>query len=670
MFKRSPLSIAILAATAISPFTATQATQLDTVEIEAKTLKNASQTQITPVENVLQNGNSETGTALRDINGVQATRMGGHGVDLVIRGQNTSQLNILLDGAKIEGGCPNRMDPPTAYVELSSYDQITVIKGVGTLTEAAGGTGGTVLFERSTPEYDPNKTLSGEVNVGGTTNGLNQDMNATVTARGEKVYMILQGSKKSAENYLDGHGDEVNTSYESRQGHMDLGWTPDEHHEFKLSYEKSLIEDALFQGAMMDAPESDGRTTRLQYRGKDLRAQTGFIDDVEVDLYQSEVDHIMDNYTLRPAGSMKMINQTNVTTDGAKIKLSSMIGHTQLDYGVQTEVLEKNSNLKNAMNKSAWLMWPDVKTQTNSVFAESTSFFKDNQKVIMGLRYDMFDAEARKAATASDMGNIANNLYQSKYGTTGVDNDSSDLSALIRYERQLNKQTEIFAGLSHSYRYPDATELYIAKGGSMGSWVGNPNLKPEEHNQFDIGIAQNYDNFQWSASVFYDKVNNYILADKVGMDQLYFNRDAKLYGLELSANTDVSKNVTLGMNTNVTRGQNTTDNRDLANMTPVSGNVFAQYRSASVMAGMNINFAAEQNDVDSVVGEVETAGWSTVDLYSHYQINKQITLMAGVDNLFDRAYQTAQNRVDPLSGGLYNLNEPGRIIWAKVNAKF
>ncbi|MDI5890858.1 hypothetical protein QLQ83_07125 [Halomonas sp. LR5S20] len=52
--------------------------------------------------------------------------MGGHGLDPVIRGQQGNALNILVDGGYVFGGCPNRMDPPTAYVPLHCFDRVTV----------------------------------------------------------------------------------------------------------------------------------------------------------------------------------------------------------------------------------------------------------------------------------------------------------------------------------------------------------------------------------------------------------------------------------------------------------------------------------------------------------------------------------------------------------------
>ncbi|WP_051145201.1 TonB-dependent receptor domain-containing protein [Thiomicrorhabdus sp. Kp2] len=689
MFTRKKIHIAILSACLVPTYTL--ATDLAPVEVTAT--KDTAQQITTDATTLLNSGNSETGTTLRQISGVDASRMGGHGVDLVIRGQSASQLNVLIDGAKIEGGCPNRMDPPTAYAEMSSFDEVTVVKGVNSVTYGSGGTGGTVLFERKAPTFEEGKPYNGEINIGGTNNGVTKDMNATISAGGDKGYIVLQGSKKSADNYTDGNGNEVESSYESQQGHIDLGWTPNENHELRLSYENTLVEDALFAGASMDSPKSDGTTTSLRYKGANISEN---IQNIEVDIYSSDVDHEMDNYTLREnTPGMKSLNITNVKTQGAKIQLTSMVGHTQLDYGIQFEGVDKISTLSNAASgQSMWYMWPDVKSETKSIFAESTSFFRDNQKVILGLRYDAYNADANAADLDGHSGggttNIASELYNATYSNNSTDTNTEqgNLNGLLRYERTLENEINLFAGLSRTHRYADATELFIAKGGTKNgndiSWVGNPDLNPEQHNQLDIGISQKSSSSNWSVSAYYDVVNDYILKDlgknqtaylkahSGGVDNrtVYLNKDATIVGLEMSGNMKATQNITLGGNASLANGTNETDNRNLSNIAPLSGSVYAQYAGSNWDAGSRFNFATNQDSVNTDFNELETAGWSTLDLFGNYKINKNIKLSAGVDNLFDHAYYTYFNRTDATTGATYKVYEPGRVVWAKLNAKF
>lgn len=663
MFTRKKITLAIFATLANQASTQVYATDLPAVSVVAEA-ETAQQTTVDG-KSLLEASNSETGTALRQISGVDASRMGGHGVDLVIRGQAASQLNILIDGAKIEGGCPNRMDPPTAYAEVSSFDEVTVIKGVNSVTYGVGGSGGTVLFERKAPIFEDGKPVQGEINLGISSNGLTRDMNATVAAGGQEGYIVLQGSKKSADNYLDGNGDEVRSSYESQQGHIDLGWTPNENNELRLSYENTLVEDALFEDAKMDAPLSDGTTTRLSYNGSKI---SDAIQNLEVDLYQSDVDHVMNNYEFRTA-TTRMEILSNVETTGAKVKLTSMIGHTQLDYGLQFESINKTATpYMGAILTAGAEMWPNVLQETKSVFAESTSFFKDQQKVILGLRYDAVTTEARNGNQMT-----YDNVYTDYSGN--LKTDDANINGLLRYERTYKDNLNVFTALSRTHRYADTTEQYMAKG---SYWTGNPDLKPEQHNQFDIGISQATDKTDWSVSAYYDVVNNYILRDfsknqpvKIsGNNTIYLNKDATIYGLDVFGSWKTSQHVKVGSILSLTKGTNETDNRNLSNIAPLSGMAFAEYSANNWKAGTRFNFAMAQTEVNAEYGELETVAWSTIDLFGDYQINKSIKLSAGVDNLADHAYVTFLNRYDPTQGDAYKTYEPGRTVWARLNAKF
>jgi hypothetical protein len=88
----------------------------------------------------------DAGDLLRAALAVSSGRMGAHGLDPRIRGLGESSIRILIDGAEIHGGCPNRMDPPSSFAAVESYDEVVVVRGVQTLRY--GTAPGTVLFER------------------------------------------------------------------------------------------------------------------------------------------------------------------------------------------------------------------------------------------------------------------------------------------------------------------------------------------------------------------------------------------------------------------------------------------------------------------------------------------------------------------------------------------
>ncbi len=682
MHHQSVLTLAILTALS-TPVLAEN--QLLPIQVQAHAETDSSQTG----EQILQSsGNSETGAVFRQISGVEASRLGGHGLDLIIRGQAQSQVNILIDGGKVEGGCPSRMDPPSSYVELSSFDKITVIKGVQSLQYGVGGTGGTVLLERDIPQFEAGKPYNGKIHAATNSNGLTQDIGAEVAAGGKEGYIVLQGAQKQADNYKDGNGDEVRSSYETTQGHIDLGWTPSEDHHLKLSHEISNTKDALYQGAGMDAPKADAVMSRLSYEGKNFN---GPVNTVNLQVYQSTVEHVMDNYSLRtltaPAAT---VAPSDTVASGATLKLSTDIQQTKLEYGVLLQTVEKRATQENATTGAVnFLMWPDVRTQQNSLFAEANTALTQSSNLIYGVRVDQVNAKAHDAETSPAMAaNIPTTIYTAVYqdysGETSV--NETNWNGLVRYEQQLANNLQWFAGFSHSKRTADETERFFA---TRNNRTGNPDLKPEQHNQFDLGFSQTNSGLNWNVSAYYDRVNDYILSDlaknqldqvnalnvngdTTGINGVFVNIDAEIIGAEFDFDAKLNQAWLLSGAFAYTQGRNLTDNRNLTNMAPLNGNLKAQYGTSNWYAGSRVNFATEHKTVNSEFNEQPTKSWSTLDVFAGYQLSKSVLIQAGVDNMTDEAYVTHVNRTynDGVTTELVKVMEPGRNIWARVQAKF
>jgi TonB-dependent Receptor Plug Domain. len=56
-------------------------------------------------------------------------RKAGTANDLYIRGFAKDNINVLIDGSKIYGACPNRMDPPSFHVSSPQIESITIKEG-------------------------------------------------------------------------------------------------------------------------------------------------------------------------------------------------------------------------------------------------------------------------------------------------------------------------------------------------------------------------------------------------------------------------------------------------------------------------------------------------------------------------------------------------------------
>lgn len=687
-FSKHLLGLAICAA-----LTPVQAEQLPGISVE-DTLSINPNTTTPEAYNRSQALSADGGDFLKQLNGVSISRFGGRGIEPIIRGQSQNRLNVLLDGAYIYGGCPNRMDPPASWAALETYEEVTVLKGVQSVIYGAGGSGGTVLFERDSRGLAQEGGTHGRVSAAAASNGVKHDLLGDVMLSNEKGYVRLFAESKEAENYEDGDGREVRSAYKHNQGGFVLGYTPTEDRLIELTFERNDFSDALYPGAGMDSPEEEADLLRLRYQDK---FTSGPIDAIKVETYISDVDHLMDNYSLRNAPKypashakagqdMKRATPTTSKTTGGRIVLDTTSGETTWQYGVDLQRNERDATLEShdmANPVAASFLWPDVTTEQMGIFAEAITPLDAKSTLKAGLRLDRLEHSAGNV-DAKPMMASPNMAYNTYYGIKAEDQEETYAGGLLRYTRQLSDNISMFTGVSRSVRAADATELYINKWNATGKmrWVGNPGLEAEKHHQIDLGVSYKTKTAQANAVIFYDDVSDYILRDsargQAGIQQtdkadIYRNVDATLTGIELDAQTQLQPAVTVSGSIAYVRATNTTDDdRNIAQTPPLNGKLQLDYDASNWSLGSRIRFAAKQDRIDELSKQEvgETDSWTAVDLYGNYPINDTFNLRAGIDNVFDETYAEHASRSNLMDPEAIKVNEPGRNVWLKLDAEF
>ena len=190
------------------------------------------------------------GDLLKNINGVNAIRRGGHGLDPVIRGQSDQRLNTFLDGAMVYGACSSKMDPASTYANVNNYASVTVIKGTQSVLFGAGGPGGAVSFKRVT-----NPVVKPEYKI-----GQNFDSNAgAYTTSGNMVfplspssYLRLNGSASNAGNYESGSGIKPMTEYSTTDYTAILGTLLSDGSKLEFNYTNNRQDKVGYPGLTMD----------------------------------------------------------------------------------------------------------------------------------------------------------------------------------------------------------------------------------------------------------------------------------------------------------------------------------------------------------------------------------------------------------------------------------
>jgi len=637
--------------------------------------KNEMQEKMTHVQ---ASPSTDGGDLLTSLPGVSGIRMGGRAIDPVIRGQSQTQLNILLDGATIHNACPNRMDPPTAYTSVDSYDLVTVIKGNRTVRYGAGGSGGTVLFERSWPTFD-DKGYKGDLSSSYRDNGERYELGADLAAGSDAGYVRFITHKASGNNYDDGDGNEVRSSYESLSNALLAGWQLGDYSRLEASFEKAEEEDVLFAGAGMDSPFADADTSRLKFTHQ---FQSSLVQQMKFELFRSEVKHNMDNYSLRPAGMM--LRQAPSTSDTDGLRLAFDARHLDIDwtFGIDMQNSDRDAELQDQTGSVLRLLWPDAQIDQRGVFIEGEKAINMDDVVKAGIRYDHISAEAKRRDEVN-AGFSPQQIWAMTGAPAGAGEEKTEdnVGGFVSWTHRLNEQYTLDTVLSRSVRTADATERYIARMTPMSDWIGNPELDPEKHHQLEVALHSVKGNTNWSVTGWYNRVDDYILRQTVaaGMKErdVYRNVSAELFGAELQVKHKLSDSWTLGSVLVWTVGNNLDDGTKLSRISPLELTTSVNYRHDNLKAGASLRLVDHQNDV-CLSGSAncggqdvrETPGYGVLDAHVEYAFANGINLLAGVDNVFDKAYTLHESRDDTVNPASFQVAEPGRSVWLRVSKAF
>ena len=627
------------------------------------------------------------GELLRIVPGVSSGRMGGHGLDPRIRGLGESGIRVLLEGAEIHGGCPNRMDPPSSFAAADSFDRVTVVRGVQTLRY--GTAVGTVLFEKDPVRFVDDSWWRVDVNAGGGTffDGPSMGLNAAVGTPG--VTFEVSGDRLKMDNYSDGEGNVVRSSYDSRNGLLAVGWTPDDSTSLRLSYELNRTRDALFAGAGMDSPYSDNDAVRFRFR---RAAGEGAVGEMAADIYWSRVDHLMDNYSLREwTAPMAMRAPSTSDSVGGRFwtelaASDALLITAGLDIArTNRQALRYAGPNPEMVEMLQSVLWPDADIDVGGLLLEGAILVSDASSLRFGLRVDRHQA----AATAADVKPVGMNpsprsLWNMYYEAVDDRWDETSLGGFARYEHRLVEPgMGFFVGLSRTARAADATQRYMAaNSGNPGlRWVGNPNVEMAVHNLLDAGWSWSGTHHALDVALFYDRVDDEILRDRAhGQPGILQNDNATIYrnvealrtGFEITGQWRLGSGVILGGDAAYVYAQNTTDERPIAQTPPLEGRLTAGWSGGAWSTTGTLRWAVRQTRVDddpltgSGLDAGETPGWAALDLVASWHVGWGFRLVVGIDNALDRNYAEHLNRDDFFNPVRIQINEPGRAVWLRI----
>ncbi|WP_373033066.1 TonB-dependent receptor [Sulfurovum sp.] len=620
---------------------------------------------------------------------VSLIRRSGIANDIIVRGQKKDNISVTIDGVKVHGACPNRMDPPISHVLTNNVDYIEINEGPFNVEDF-----GVLSADVKVHTIKPEEELSGDINLGFGSFGYKKGAFSLSGGIAENVRVLLSGSAETSEQYEDGDGNDfvgqiarniaegtapASAQYQDQYKDMDaytkktfmakVFWDIADNQELRLGYTANRSDDVLYPSSKMDALYDDSDIYNLEYIAKDLGT---YSKELNLQVYESKVKHPMST-KYRVMGAVNyMTHALDTKTQGAKLKNSfALDNHTitaGLDYSKRNwdggyYMNDIPLDIASGGTRPYHSIW-DVDTENTAFFIEDNVKL-DKVSLDMGLRYDNTDVDSGNPAQQS--------------------NEYDELNGYLLGTYQANATTKYFAGFGKSSRVPDAKELYWI--GSMGNAVGTPDLENTVNYEFDMGVEKQYENASLKVKAFYSKLEDYIAFNSSNVNMMgasvnaYENVDASIYGFDLSGTYiatdslyfDYGMAFQKGEKDDPLTGQTGTDMPDIA---PFKLNAAVNYDYDSTLALRAEVIAADDWDTfDYENGEQELDSYAVLNLKASQKFAKAFELTVGIDNVFDKTYAVSNTYSDLIllatpGSEVMLMNEPGRYIYTNIRYEF
>ncbi len=643
----------------------------------------------------------DIGDFLRMQNNVSAIRKGGIALDPVIRGFKYSQVTVLLNnGVKIEGGCPNRMDPVASHIEMENVSKIEIVKGPY-LLRYGPVFGALVNIQTIQPEEPETPAIHGQALYGYESNWNGQREFARIYCGGSGISFNVSGGYKGYGSYTAGNDQQFSSSFRKANLNAAIGLDLGQDHKLTLGYMYDQGRDVMFPALPMDERSDNTNLISAGYQSGSLGKR---FRKISAQFYYSYVNHLMDNLDRTAALTMQATTSVIAINTGGKVEGSLEFGRARVVTGFDFEHVYKNGEKKMTMimnmgglittSSKLTSIWQQARTNNIGWFTEYQRPI-GKSSFILATRFDL------NQANASDTFRLVKNGvdYYNDLGSTFL-----NFSFGAGLKIPLYKQLSLSASLGRGVRSPSILERYIMLlpvQFDPYDYLGNPQLKPEKNHQADLSLEFIDKRFgRFTGGCFFSLMTDYIIGEVLppsvikpstqgvsGVKQ-YNNIDyAYLTGFEFSWvsppehvwGLTVNAAATYGTNPEAVKylvsggqviGQESVTNDPLPEIPPLEGSVgfFWKFFKSKLVPRINVRMVSGQNRVSVAFDEQATPGFVTASASLVYKTCNYAVLTAGVENMFNNSYYEHLNR--RIIGTTERLYEPGRVFYVIFTVKF
>ncbi|QRM90642.1 TonB-dependent receptor [Lacinutrix sp. WUR7] len=626
-----------------------------------------------------------------NINGFSVIKRGNYAIDPSFRASQYEQLNIQYDGGtKAMHACPNRMDPITTHIIPEEIAKIEIIKGPYTVRYGATF-GGIVNLVTQKPDYE-DYGVHGKVSAGYESNGNSLVNLAQLQYIQEKYDIVANAGYRDFGNYEDGDGTEIPSSFRSTDYGIKLGYNFSDDQRLQAHWRQSFGRDVLHAALPMDTEYDNSSILSLDYKLDNIGE---VVKSLTAKAYYSYVDHLMTNDNRPSFMMMEAASAVDATTIGGKLelnwkpleKLNVFSGldamHIARDGGRTRLIKIMNGNPLPTPMTFNDKVWQDSYITDLGVFTEVKYNINPKNIFTAGIRYDNVTSDIQDPeADFAAMYDLEKRTEHNVSGTVSIKNRVSDNFTLeAAYGRGIRSANMIERFINH-----------FTVGQDPYEYIGNPNLKAEVNNQFEIGfkgrqpLQHGFNSFKYETSFYYSFFENYIVGvidptitrkfnpttDPTSVKVFQNIDEAYKTGFEAMAQVDFLNDYYFKTEFAYVYAKNKDLKESLPLTPPLTTKLSLGFQKEKFWGSVQYNVVSKQENISKSFGETETDGYQTLDVRFGVKPMKNITLGVAVLNALDEAYNSHLNFsfTNQANFGRTPITEPGRNFSAFLQYKF
>lgn len=655
----------------------------------------------------------DTGALLKKMPGANVNKNGELTGVAQYRGMYGDRVNVSINGAHISSGGPNAMDAPLHYAPVAILESLSINRGIAPVSAGQETLGGNIEAVTYAGEFGTSTQFEWAGRAYAGAQSVNDGLVGSLFLSLSNRSHLLRGfvMKELGDDSRFPGGKLLPSEYD--RDRFDLGYsfrTGD--HEFSVDVARNDTGDGGTPALPMDIMVVESDLARAKYAYDGLRWK------LSAELSMNDIGHWMSNYHLRtppqdnatgPGVNRYRNTYTASDNTGFVAKAERTVNNGYWRFGVDGHYSNHIALIQNPNSRFFFVdNFKDAEKNLTGVYIERNLLLGELTGLDLGVRHNRIEMSSAPVAANYNPNNLVsggpfmmNNLARqlaSRFNALDRTQTDNNTDWFARISVDPGYGVIWYAGAARKSRSPSYQERYLwlpaeSTGGLADgkTYIGNPALKPEIAQEYELGFDLTVGALSLYPRVFYKDVSDFIhgtpvndmlannfaqMLANMGMgtpNPLQFsNVDARYRGFDMDGNYEINSRVAVRGVISLVRAERKDIVDDLYRISPDNMILAIDYRGDGWSGSLESVTYAKQDRVSATNLEQKTAGYTLINLSTSFRPSNDLEIGLGVNNLFDRehydhlgAYNRAVNPDIALRARLPGLgrNVYGRMMW-------